>query len=344
MPASYKYKSAILGSQSQDGSGMSVDYQNVPTSGQWSYSGPETSFTVDEKNANNSDFEGDRPDDKVQKDTQINKGNEQTTDIDGSQSQVLWDYTFRVIDENGQTYDIGVVDVDLNNDNDVTDSSEAGYYLVFIDGVPPPDTPLDVVGLVEDEREISHAELGGTIVCFAEGTLIETSSGLTAIETLGVDDQILTRDHGFQTLRWIGKTEVLAVDDFAPVVISANVFGNNEDLVVSPQHGLLMHDWRAELLYADPNVLVRAKDLTDRDGVYRLIGGRVTYYHLLFDAHQLVKAAGMWSESLYPGDMARQSVNPAACAEIEKLVPDIEAYGPKAARYLRHFEVACLAA
>jgi hypothetical protein len=91
-----------------------------------------------------------------------------------------------------------------------------------------------------------------------------------------------------------------------------------------------------------PEVLVRAVDLLHHDDVYRKPGGMVTYCHILFDTHQLVRASGMWSESLYPGDMTLQTVHPAARAEIKSLFPDPSLYGPKAARCLRSFEAACL--
>ncbi|MGD9295027.1 MAG: Hint domain-containing protein, partial [Roseobacter sp.] len=233
----------------------------------------------------------------------------------------------------------------LNNDNNVADSTEAGYYLIFIDGIPPEGEMLDVVGLVQDETSIPHADLGGVeVICFAAGTLIATADGPRQVETLRPGDLVETRDAGLQPLRWIGQTSAPATDELAPIIISAGALGNNSELVVSPQHAVLVEDWRAELLYGEEKVLVRAVDLLGLDGIHRRTGGRVTYCHILFDKHQLVRASGIWSESLYPGDMTLQTVNPAARAEIENLFPDLKEYGPKSARCLRRFEAACLAA
>ncbi len=344
MPAFYAYSVAIFGTQSKDGNGNPIDYSSPPGS-EWEYSGAQTGFLIEEANKNNSNFDGDKPNNAVSRPNQIGRGNEQTTDIGGTARQVLWDYTFQVQDPvTLQTWDIGVVDVDLNNDNDVSDPGEAGYYLIFIDGVPPPDTVLTVTGAVIDETKISHVDLGGDLVCFVAGTLIETQKGPKAIETLDVGDMILTRDAGYQPLRWLGKTAAAAQGDLAPIVIRAGSLGNTEDLVVSPQHAVLVEDWRAELLYGAPDVLIRAKDLLGHDGIYRKPGGIVTYCHVLFDAHQLVKAGGIWSESLYPGEMTREMVTPEARVEIESLFPDLKGYGPKSARCLRRFEAACLTA
>lgn len=344
MPALYAYNFAILGTQSTDGNNNQIDY-SFPPSGTWQYSGAQTGFLIEEANRNNSNFDGDKPTDQVSNSNKIGKGNAQTTDINGTPQQVLWDYTFQVQDPvTFQTYDIGVIDVDLNNDGDVTDVGEAGYYLVFINGVPPAGTELTVTGAVFDDTKIAHADLGGELVCFIAGTLIETRDGPKAIETLTAGDMVLTRDAGYQPLRWLGKTAAAAQGELAPVVISKGSLGNTLDLVVSPQHAVLVEDWRAELLYGEPNVLIRAKDLLDHDGIYRKPGGIVTYCHLLFDAHQLVKAGGIWSESLYPGEMTRGMVSAQARHEIETLFPDLEGYGPKSARCLRRYEAACLTA
>lgn len=343
MPAFYSYGFANLGTDSSDGSGSPIDYTSYP-SGQWQYSGSGTTFVVEERNQNNTDFDGDKPVDTVGSQNRIGRGNAQTTDINGTQTQLLWDYSFQVSDSLGNTWDIGVVDVDLNNDNNVNDSSEAGYYLIFIDGVPPADTVLNVDGITADQNQISHADLGGVVVCFAAGTLITTESGPKPVELLEVGDIVITRDAGAQPLRWVGQTRVATVGMAAPVVDSKGTFSNECDLIVSPQHAVLVQDWRAELLFGSTDVLVRAVDLLDFEGVHQQPGGMVTYCHILFDRHHLVQASGLWSERLHPGDMTLQTVNLTARREIEKLFPDLEGYGPKVARCLRRYEAVSLTA
>ena len=113
---------------------------------------------------------------------------------------------------------------------------------------------------------------------------------------------------------------------------------------MKPQHAILLCDWRAQYYYGADDVLVRAIDLLGLDGVSVRVGGDVTYCHILLDAHHLVRASGLWSESLYPGDLARNNLSSAARAEIEALFPDLMEFGPKTARYLRRFEARCLAA
>lgn len=342
MPAFYRYAFAILGSQSSQGvGGPAVDYRFAP-SGTWSYSGSRTPFVVEE-NDGATQFNGDPTNEAISAQEQIGGTWQQTVEIGGTDRQLIWDYTFEV-SLGAQTWRVAVIDVDLNNSDVIEAGAENGYFLIFPDGMPPADTDLTVGAIVENDAATSHSGLGATIVCFAAGTMIETATGLRAVETLEPGDMVHTQEDGMQPLRWVGQTCVPALGDLAPIVISKGVLGNDSDLVVSPLHAVLVEDWRAELLYGDDKVLVRAVDLLGHDGVYRQQGGAVTYCHILFDAHHLVRASGIWSESLYPGDMTLQTVNPAARAEIESLFPDLKEYGPKTARCLRRFEAACLAA
>ena len=339
MAVFYAYNFAILGTQSSTSGGAAIDYRFAP-SGVWRYSGTNTVFVVEE-NDGATQFNGDPTNEQVSAQEQIGGIWEQTTDIGGTQTQLIWDYTFEVTDGT-DSWRVAVIDVDLNNDNTIQAGAENGYFLVFPDGMPPADTDLTVVGIVENDASTPHLGLGANVVCFAAGTLVDTPSGPRPVESLRPGDMVVTRDAGAQPLRWSGATSVPALGDLAPIVISPGALGNACELVVSPQHALLLDDWRAELLYGASDVLVRAVDLLGHDGIYRRPGGIVTYCHILLDAHHLVRTAGLWSESLYPGDMTLQTVNPMARAEIEALFPDLSRYGPKAAPCLKHFEAACL--
>lgn len=341
MATFYRFDAAILGSQSSQGvGGGPVDYRFAP-SGNWSYSGSNTAFIVEEARDSNRQFNGDPTNEEIANNIQIGANRAQTVEVDGTDRQVIWDYTFEVSDGTN-TWRIAVIDVDLDESDIIEAGAENGFFLIFPDGMPPENTNLTVGAIVENDNATSHAGLGATVVCFVSGTLIETQNGPKAIETLSVGDMVLTRDAGYQPLRWLGKTAAVAQGDLAPIVISKGTLGNTTDLVVSPQHAVLVEDWRAELLYGEPDVLICANDLLQHDGIYRKPGGIVTYCHILFDSHQLVKAGGIWSESLYPGEMTRCTVTPSARHEIETLFPDLKGYGPKSARCLRRYEAACL--
>ncbi len=343
MPAFFEYDQVLLGSQTTSGVGGSpINYRFTP-SGTWSYSGSSTSFVLEEAFASNSTFNGDPNNEQIANNLQIGGSRAQTVNIGGTDRQVIWDYTFEVSSAT-ETWRVAVIDVDLDNDDLIEAGPENGYFLIFPDGLPPADTNLTIGPIIENDRGTSHSGLGATVVCFAAGTLIETVSGSRDVQDLTAGDLVLTRDDGLQSLRWLGKTTVSAQGDLAPIMISKGVLGNQDDLVLSPQHAVLLTDWRAEFYFGEDEVLVRAVDLLELDGVARKEGGRVTYCHILFDNHQLVSASGIWSESLYLGEMSRLTMNHDALAEIEALFPRLTEYGPMAAPCLRGFEARFIAA
>ena len=347
MPVFYAYTFALRGIQTTV-DGAANNYAFAP-SGTWSYSGNTTYFVVEE-NDGATVFNGDGDTNEfVDTNERFGGAWEQTAFVDGVERQIIWDYTFTVTDGT-TTWRIGVIDVDLNNDNDLNDGTDAGatdedgYFLVFPDGLPPPNTDLTIGGSVENDDSTPHTDLGAQVVCFASGSLIETPQGPRAVETLEPGELVLTAADGPQPVCWSGATTVAAQADLAPIVIAAGTLGNDRDLTVSPQHAILLSDWRAELLFGQDEVLVRAVDLVGMDGVYRKPGGVVTYCHILLDRHQVVQAHGIWSETLYPGSVAMGAVGDAARAEIEHLFPDVTRYGPMAAPCLKGFEAQVLAA
>ncbi len=340
MPEFFGYTNTIFGTQSTV-NGAAHNYNAGPASGgTWRYTGTDTYFVVDEIYTGAVNFNGDETDETVREGERIGGTGQQTTEIGGVDRAIIYDYSFTVTDGT-TTWEVAVIDVDLNNDTDLNDAGEDGYFLVFPDGMPPPDTDL-TIGATQDPDFKSHADLNAIVVCFAKGTSIAAASGMTCIETLKVGDLVATRDNGLQPIRWIGETTVPAQGNFAPIVISKGAIHNDHDLIVSPQHGILIDDWRAELVYGQTEVLIRAVDLLNHDGVHRKTGGMVTYYHILLDAHHLVQTEGIWTESLYPGDMALQSVNPEARDEINRLFPDPSTYGATTAPRLRGHEATCL--
>lgn len=347
MPVYYGYTFALRGTQTTV-NGSANNYAFAP-SGTWRYSGDTTYFVVEENDGATLFNGDDDANEFVDAPERLGGAWEQTAMVDGIERQIIWDYTFEVTDGTN-TWRIGVIDVDLNNDNDLNDGVDAsatdedGYFLVFPDGMPPPNTDLIIGAIVENDASTPHLGLGASVVCFAAGCLIDTPDGPRPVEDLQPGDMVLTGAEGPQPVRWTGNTTVLARHDLAPIVITAGTLGNDRDLVVSPQHAILLDDWRAELLYGQDAVLVRAVDLLGMDGVYRRAGGLVTYCHLLLDRHDVVRSHGVWSETLYPGAIALDTVNPVAREEIAALFPDLAAYGPKIAPCLRRFEAQLLAA
>jgi hypothetical protein len=195
----------------------------------------------------------------------------------------------------------------------------------------------------------ANRETWDLVTCFTAGTLIRTDRGEKAVELLNVGDQIQTQDHGLQTLRWVGQRTVQAQGSLAPVLIKAGALGNQRDLLVSQQHRMLINDWRIELNTDHSEALAPAKQLVNGQDITILPGGAVTYFHLMFDRHELVWAEGCLSESFHPGILGWNNLDDAARQEILSLFPEltangISAYGPTARPLLASYETRASAA
>jgi hypothetical protein len=146
------------------------------------------------------------------------------------------------------------------------------------------------------------SQLGPT--CYTPGALILTPGGERPVETLRAGDLVLTRDRGAQRVIWAGAETVAGTDAFAPILIRAGAMGNRRDLLVSPQHRMLVRGWRAELYAGLAEVLVAAIHLVNGRTVARAPRAAVTYVHFMLERHEIVFAEGAETESLDPSGEA----------------------------------------
>lgn len=170
-------------------------------------------------------------------------------------------------------------------------------------------------------------------ICFAKGTLIETDKGIIPIEDLSKGAQVKTQDGTFATIKWIGGRAVSSKNlirnaKLYPIRISAGALGNGlpkRDLCVSGQHRILISSKIAQRIFNSNEVLIAANKLTALPGIYVDTSvTEVTYFHFLFDTHEIVFAEGVPSESLFTGPEALKAVTPAAKEEILSLFPMLE--------------------
>ena len=195
-------------------------------------------------------------------------------------------------------------------------------------------------------RESFTADNTG-IACFTLGTRILTPRGEVPIEDLRAGDLVMTVGAGPQPIRWIGRTQIgterlAARPELRPIRLRRALTGADRDLLVSPQHAMLVG-----------GKLVRAKHMVKAGwrGA-RIARGRksVTYVHLLMSRHELVYAEGVPSESLYPGPFALQGMERDAIREIRAEFPDLSTettrsqteatYGPTAREVMRFAQLA----
>jgi len=173
-------------------------------------------------------------------------------------------------------------------------------------------------------------------ISFARGTLISLASGQQrAIEDLVAGDRLLTRDHGGQPLRWVGKTTLRAVGAFAPVVISAGTLGNSGDLIVSQHHRMFLYQRERNPGLPTSELLIQAKHLVDDEHVFIREGGFVDYFSLVFDHHEIVYAEGIPAESLMVNDATVSRLPAELSAEVKARFPGLtqnQHFGTEAGR------------
>ena len=72
---------------------------------------------------------------------------------------------------------------------------------------------------------------------------------------------------------------------------------------ISPQHRVAVGSDQCQMLFGTSDVLVSAKSLINSTSVSQTSDtSHATYYHILLDQHELVRASGMWAETLFLGE------------------------------------------
>jgi len=178
---------------------------------------------------------------------------------------------------------------------------------------------------------INYHDIEKFVPCFTPGAMIATPGGEKPVESLRPGDKVLTRDNGIQEIRWTGQRDLSAAElavspNLRPVLIRAGALGRGlpeRDMMVSPNHRMLVSNERTSLYFEEHEVLVAAKHLVDNVGVKAIETLGTSYIHFMFDRHEVVLADGTWTESFQPGDQTLDSMGREQRAEIFTLFPEL---------------------
>jgi Ca2+-binding RTX toxin-like protein len=198
--------------------------------------------------------------------------------------------------------------------------SEAGT-VEFLDGVGGPVTGT-----------MTFSEIENVIPCFTPGTSIATPKGERLVEELKVGDKVITRDNGIQEIRWLGAKDMdwkqLALNPhLKPILVRAGSLGNGlpeRDMMVSPNHRLLVANDKTALYFEENEVLAAAKHLVNNRGIHEVETMGTQYIHFMFDNHEVVLSNGAWTESFQPGDYTLEGIGNAQRNEILELFPELK--------------------
>ena len=111
-----------------------------------------------------------------------------------------------------------------------------------------------------------------------------------------------------------------------PVLIQKGSLGNDlpeRDMMVSPNHRMLVANDKTSLYFEEREVLAAAKHLINNQGVHSVDTMGISYLHFMFDNHEVVLSDGAWTESFQPGDYTLQGIGNAQRSEILELFPEL---------------------
>lgn len=209
-------------------------------------------------------------------------------------------------------------------------------------------TPLDAgVSYTEIDSGNVHTydddeETGGTrllytdlesVPCFCQGTSLMTAAGDQPVDWIRPGDRVMTKDRGFQPVLWVGRTtfpasKLESTPKLRPIRIAAqsiDVQTPAQDLLLSPEHRVLLKSYQVELLFGTDEVFAPIKAVANGGAIAQYLPRHeISYYHILFQNHEIVLAEGLWVESFFPGKMALASLPAKKQAQIRGLL------GPKA--------------
>lgn len=193
---------------------------------------------------------------------------------------------------------------------------------------------ITVTGYVSqvNGRSLDNALADDFQLCLTRGVRVKTTRGEVAVESLRVGDRVFTLDHGYQPIRWIGSRAIAPetlrdAPRLRPVRIAAGALAPNmptRELLVSPQHRIWISSRIARNLSGNKEVLVPARKLVGLPGIEEAMPAEgVTYFHLLFDRHEIIWSNGAATESLYTGPQALASLTRECRAELLELFPGL---------------------
>ena len=229
-----------------------------------------------------------------------------------------------IYDMDGNIIDSGVINVPMYAE--LAD----GNFLdrVEIDGVHYGYLPMDPLTPGEsyavedsDTETLNHTYYqANSVPCFGPTTLIDTPKGPKPIARLCVGDEVCTLDHSAQRILWAGRRDVslgqaLANPKLRPTLYFGGLRGLGQPshpLTLSQNHRVLIADPVADLFCGDAQVFVEAGWVTPTS----MPNAPFSWHHIMLPHHEVIRANGIWVESLFFGQGVQDITTPAHRGEM----------------------------
>ena len=189
--------------------------------------------------------------------------------------------------------------------------------------------PLSFQGQIALADIVPRRFTGG----IAEGANLRTPCGLRRIEIVRPGDLIVTRTNGLQPVQMVWKRRLTRKQleqnpDLAPIRLRPRAIGPmmpQRDLMVAPDHRLLIPGFRLAGIEDDTSVLTEARKIAESsDSIFVDHDvDSVTYYQLVFEEHQVLAANGLPVESYLPDAAAIQALGGEMRDALEERFPDL---------------------
>jgi hypothetical protein len=230
----------------------------------------------------------------------------------------------------GQTVDGG----EGGYDHDTFDLTGAGPLHIIYDPANPENGTVNFFDPTDHHitGTMTFTNIENVTPCFTPGTLIATPRGEVAVENLRPGDRIITRDNGMQEIAWVGRrdlgwADLVSASHLKPILVQAGSLGHDlpeRDMMVSPNHRLLVANDRTALYFDEHEVLVAAKHLISGQGVQAIDAAGISYIHFMCERHEVVLSNGAWTETFQPGDFTLKGMGNAQRSEIFDLFPELK--------------------
>lgn len=166
---------------------------------------------------------------------------------------------------------------------------------------------------------------------FTPGTFISTPSGDRLVQELRPGDLVLNKQGVAVQIRWKGSATLTAQEMYGnphlhPVVLHRGSMSPGvpmRDTAVSQNLGLETASAKNGHMHAMGRATVAAKKLINHRDVRTVQPITITYIHIHFDNHQIVRANGAWVECFSPLDSDNDAARSAQRTELFFFFPEL---------------------
>jgi hypothetical protein len=227
---------------------------------------------------------------------------------DGNQTAMIYDMDDNLIDS-------GLITVP--NYAELADPGGGTFFIdrIEVDGVHygylpsedlTPGTSYPVVDVSSASVDHTYFE-SSSVPCFGPDTCIDTPDGPRRVTSLLVGDLVTTFDNGQQPVLWICARRVSLVDALQHPHLRPIAYQTDTDRVtLSRQHRIFMQGPMLDLMGYDDGAFLTAGQAS----APYIPKTQISWHHFLLPRHEIVRANGIWVESLFAGPALDEVLTP----------------------------------